>query len=346
MIRGDLQHTAAPVVTDGVVYFSTEQGSVYAVDMDSQQQKWRFDTEAARGWRGWLPIGIPGPWLFTSPSVAEGTVYFGSYEGGVYAVDADTGQEIWRFPAGKASFGGPTLVEDSIYVASWQGDLHAITTDGQERWRFEADGGFFAWPAPPVVDDAVYVGSDDGHLYAVDRDTGEERWRFATGDAILPAPTGAGDLVIVGSEDGPGYGVDRVTGEQVWRHDTGAAVGSPPSHVDGTVYLANDEGTLVAVDAQTGRERWSTELGGVLHSPIVVVDGTVAVASHEGSIFGVEATTGRPTWTFDRPAPKLAASLTAVDDQIPFTLSDATLHVLDPQAGQARQIFTPFEAGP
>ena len=53
----------------------------------------------------------------------------------------------------------------------------------------------------------VYFGSFDSNLYAVDAETGEEKWRFETGDRVLSSPTIADGAVYFGSDDGHLYGV-------------------------------------------------------------------------------------------------------------------------------------------
>jgi len=68
------------------------------------------------------------------------------------------------------------------------------------------------WSSPTIVDGIVFVGSNDGNLYAVDAATGEEHWRFETGDKIRSSPTVVDGTVYIGSttvkeEDGEVTGV-------------------------------------------------------------------------------------------------------------------------------------------
>ena len=53
------------------------------------------------------------------------------------------------------------------------------------KWQFEAGEWFFG--APAVLGDAIYAASYDGNVYALDRETGAERWRFATDQPIIAA---------------------------------------------------------------------------------------------------------------------------------------------------------------
>jgi outer membrane protein assembly factor BamB len=61
----------SPIVVDGVVYFGSDDGSLYALDVASGEELWHYET---------------GGFVGSSPAVANGTVFFGSYDGIVYAV--------------------------------------------------------------------------------------------------------------------------------------------------------------------------------------------------------------------------------------------------------------------
>ena len=55
---------------------------------------------------------------------------------------------------------------------------------------------------PAVVDGIVYIGSGDNYVYALDAGTGEERWRFETGQMVVSSPAVVDGVVYVGSTDG------------------------------------------------------------------------------------------------------------------------------------------------
>ncbi len=80
---------------------------------------WRFTTE-----------GI----VYSSPAVAEGTVYVGSEDKNLYAIDAVTGKEKWRFTAGDHMYSSPAVANGIVYVASEDKNLYAIdAVTGKER---------------------------------------------------------------------------------------------------------------------------------------------------------------------------------------------------------------------
>jgi len=84
-------------------------------------------------------------WQFTpggavaSPTVADGTVYVGSADSNLYAVDAQTGTEQWRFQVGGVA--SPTVADGTVYVGSADSKLYAVDAQtGTEQWRFRQAG--------------------------------------------------------------------------------------------------------------------------------------------------------------------------------------------------------------
>ena len=107
-----------------------------------------------------------GGWV-TSPAIeSDGTIYVGSQDNNLYAINPD-GSQKWAFKTGNGVHGSPTIGSDgTIYVGSWDQYLYAIKPDGKRKWRFRA--GDFVRSSPAIGSDGtLYVGSDDGYLYAI-----------------------------------------------------------------------------------------------------------------------------------------------------------------------------------
>ena len=78
----------------------------------------------------------------------------------------------------------PALSPDggTVYIGSNDNHLYAVdAATGEERWRFETDGGVDSSPAVSADGSVVYVGSRDDRLYAVDTATGAESWNVTIG---------------------------------------------------------------------------------------------------------------------------------------------------------------------
>jgi outer membrane protein assembly factor BamB/tRNA A-37 threonylcarbamoyl transferase component Bud32 len=264
------------------------------------------------------------------------TVYVGSGDRTLYAVDAATGEEEWAFETGGEVDSSPTVVDGTVYVGSDDENLYAVdAATGSKEWAFET--GLNVYSSPTVVDGTVYVGSADDNLYAVDAGTGGQEWAFDTGDLVFSSPTVADGTVYVGSADGKLYAVDAGTGEREWAFETRDSVGSSPTVVDGTVYVGSVHDNLYAVDAGTGSRQWTFETNGNVSSSPAVVDGTVYVGSDDGKLYAVDAETGEQEWAFETGDDGYS-SPTVVDGTV-YVGSGSALYAVDAGTGQQEWAF-------
>jgi len=79
---------------------------------------------------------IEGTYL-GSPAIGEdGTIYSGSGDGKLYAINPD-GTLKWKFLASNQLVKSPAINADgTIYIASYDAYLYAINPDGTLKWKF------------------------------------------------------------------------------------------------------------------------------------------------------------------------------------------------------------------
>ena len=65
----------------------------------------------------------------SDPSIAtaSGIVYFGCNDKNLYALDAATGEEKWKFETGGEIFSSPWIEDGAVYIASYDGKVYALT---------------------------------------------------------------------------------------------------------------------------------------------------------------------------------------------------------------------------
>ena len=252
--EGDDRILSAPTVADGTVFVGTRFGSLYAVDAETGEQKWIFSLRNVYDYINFIISQISSNSVtrgtaFSSPTVADGTVFVGSRLGSLYAVDVETGTQQWAFETSYGSqTGSPTVVDGTVFIGSWDGNLYAVDAEmGTQQWAFETDGAIVS--APTVVDGTVFIGSWEDNLYAVDVETGDQQWAFEADGLTGSAPTVADGTVFVGSWDENLYAVDVETGDRQWAFETDGSIGSAPTVADGTVFVGSDDDNLYAIDA-------------------------------------------------------------------------------------------------
>jgi len=124
----------------------------------------------------------------SSPTIIDSKIIFQNYNGILFAVDADSGDEIWKNNIGTSTrdsgvfsiydlyendnkidrilVSSPVAVDGIVFVGSNDNNLHAVNAaSGDELWSFETNG--FMSSSPVVVDRTVFVGSDDNFLVCV-----------------------------------------------------------------------------------------------------------------------------------------------------------------------------------
>jgi len=192
----------------------------------------------------------------------------------------------------------------------YEGAIRALDAEtGEEQWRFDTDRWMQSVPvARGGAVYALANGDGEGYVYELDAGDGTERW-FQTLDSEPVAGLSAADgTVCVGTVDGKLVAMDR-DGDRRWRRDLGRSVWDPLAVVDGAIYVTGDNATInnqtpgqptvvSALDADTGRESWRYEVGQVGATSPVVANGTVYVTDDSGVVHAV-GTNGTPEWTVE-----------------------------------------------
>lgn len=254
------------------------------------RQAWRFDT---------------GDKVESSPTVVDGRVFVGSFSGGLYALDAMTGEEIWQFDTGALVRASPSVAGGTVFFGSDDNQFYALdAATGAERWRFELGPGG-EQSSPAVTDGMVIFGAFDQNVYALDAESGAERWRYTTGGGILSSPAVTDGLVVTGVMDGTVHGIDLASGEGRWvfapseepifaspaiaRVDEGAREG-------GVAFIGSYDDHVYAVRLADGSELWRRPTGGDIFGSPAVAGDRVYFGSSDG-FYALDARSGEVVWS-------------------------------------------------
>lgn len=271
-------------------------------------------TDASVRWAAETGKSVRGP-----VSVVDRTVYAGSMDGSLYALDAGDGARRWRYEATEGVSTAPAVVAGRAFVVDWDAVVHAVDADsGAGEWTRDLGGTMHTeQPSPTVADGWVYAGTAHGQVSALEAATGEPRWSVEVGEAVGTTPAVAAGLVLVATDDGTVRALDAEDGEVRWRFDADAGVEAAPTVADKTAMIADRDGTLSAVALGNGERRWSRNVGRELYSSPAVatpegVDGrTVYVGGLEGTAAALDAATGEPRWSRSIGTEALAPSVGA-----------------------------------
>lgn len=252
-----------PVIGDGQAFIGSWDGFLYAIDTETGELNWEFETENE----------IRGP-----ASVSNGSVYV---IGGrrLYSIDIDTGNEEWNKEATNSfARGGVTAHEGVLYVPD-RGRLIALDeSDGSEEWIGETEGMVSASPA--IKNNKTIVGDRDGYITAFDKDTGAKQWEYDTRSGVQGAPTIYNGRVIVGNSGGAVVSLDIDQGDEEWTFGpTGDRFQNSAATNGDRIFIGSVDSSFFALRFEDGEEIWQKDIHTIV-SPLTTNDHVITT---EGS---------------------------------------------------------------
>jgi len=280
---------------------------------------WRFDT---------------GSEVYSTPVIAKGILYVSSKVGFLYALNAETGQEVWRFQlTAYVVRSSPAIADGVVYIGAGFNLFALDAKTGAQLWRVALR--YAGQSTPTIAGGLVIVPSQEGWIYALAAKTGELKWRVPTDGVVFGAPAVSNDVAAIGTDKGTVYTVKLDSGQLIWRKSVTGSVVANPTIVGNVVYFTSESGKTSAFDVEDGHLLWTAEIGGP--QPLAVADGQVIVSSTDGGVYAVDAATGASTWLYPSGKPKLAAPVTV--DQTIYLGAGNTLLALDARTGKLNNYY-------
>ncbi len=208
---------------------------------------------------------------FDGLAVAGNSIVYCGKDKVVYALDAQTGQELWRLGEEEA-YATPVISTNRVFVCTLTKKLLCLDLNtGKKLWEHESAG----WQGTPVIDAGPVLYGSANCLVALDWETGKERWTY-----IIERKQSIEKITIA---DGVAYfGYEQ------------------KSDMYMTFNRKRDvPGGLCAIDLKTQKVLWSVDLGNyVVHPPIVTAD-MVCVTAKSSAIstaYALDRLTGEVRW--------------------------------------------------
>jgi len=304
-----------PIVSYGLVVAVQGRGRVVAIHARTGKLAWkkqfrRCAASSPAAGRGVVYVALMQPYpCRRKPRTQSGLVA---------AFDLVSGKHLWNFGAGAVE-SSPLLVGKTLYFGSWDRHLYALDVSGRRprlRWRFLADDEVNSSAA--YAAGKVFFGTDGGRIYAVSARTGREVWRnqsfsrFGKREYFYATPAVAYGRVYASSTDGNVYAYGATTGRLLWASNAGTYVYTAPAVWNRTVYVGSYDGRFYAFDAATGARRWTFDAHSSIHGAPSVIGGLVYFATcgtcgRHGSrhaargprrTYALDARTGKPVWRY------------------------------------------------
>lgn len=282
--------------------------------------------------------------------MAGGIVYVGidGWDDGLHALDAVTGELLWKYETESSVTSSPTVANGVVYFGSYDQSLYALdAATGDLLWRYKTSDAVYSTPA--VANGVVYFGSNDTHLYAVDAATGDLKWRYETEGSVRSSPTVANGIVYFGGpyRDGHLYALNASNGELLWKYEashgtTFATTVSSATVTNGVVYfgltgavgfIGSDSYRMYALNASNGNLLWIYSPEDHVESSPAVSDGIVYFGSEDRRMYALDAATGKLLWRYKTGNTSFTSPAVA-DGVVYFGSGDNHLYALDASNGE------------
>ena len=217
----------------------------------------QFDGPAPLAWR-WFQGTLSVP---SGSAVVDGDTVYTAVGGRIYALERETGNQLWRFPTG------------APLTAQFR--TGALIADGR-----------------------IFAAADNKILYAIDAKSGKLDWQHRSDDAISGTPVHAGNAIAFPLSNN-GIGVLRPqTGRQIFDGPikTSGKVNVKMAAWQNTVIFATIDSKIACLDLTTGKERWSQRMSRLSSTGGPVVHGDTVYINSGGYLIAMRANIGRARW--------------------------------------------------
>jgi len=255
---------------------------------------------------------------------------------------------IWQFKTKDAIKSSPVVADGTVFIGSNDGNLYALElATGKQRWAYQVgqkkpNSAPEAIEAPPMVHEGtVYVGASDFLLYAIDAKTGKLRWRYETEGEILgsanwfKAPDGKSTWILVGSYDNKLHCIDAGTGKKVWAYETDNYINGAPSIDDGRIAFGGCDGYVHVVKAKDGTKEAEIEIESYIAGTMALRNG-YAYTGHMGNRFvSVDLQRRKMKWKYRSKEFAYYASPAVTEKYAVIGSRDKRLHCVERDTGNS-----------
>lgn len=285
---------------------------------------------------------------FTGQVGMEGnTLYGGSIDRKVYAVDLGSGDVRWSSRLPGMIVGGILLSGDTVYAASSrpQGRIHALRRrSGKHIWKTSTQ----PIGAPLALIEGVLVAqTQGGEVLGLNPRTGKIRWRRRVGvarTAAVPAGTGA---ALVATTDSL-FRLKLTDGNVTHRAVSPGTIVSPWLEHEGGLVAGTTDSLVLSIKPADLSRNWTLRVDAPVLGSAAALGDTLYLAARTGTLYrigpGPEPQMNRIA-SLDWP---VTTPVTIVDRQILLGGADGTIRALRPDGSEVWRVrvWRPVEVAP
>jgi outer membrane protein assembly factor BamB len=309
--KDSIESSAA--IVGGIVYVGSMDASLYAIDLATGRQRWRYATAG--------PVQESSPcvhdgvvflgdlngifhavnaatgkarWTFkaeaeirSSPNCAGNAVYFGSYDQNLYCLSADTGALIWKYTTEGPVHCSPAFYKKHIYISGCDATFRAIDAfSGKQSYTISL--GAYAGASAAILDDHAYVGTFGNEVLCLNLLERAPQWTYSHPTRSFPyysSTAVTADRVVIGGRDKIVHCLERATGKEIWTFRTQARVESSPLITGNRVFVGSNDGLLYELDLGSGKKIWDFTSGAPFSASPAAVQNSLVIGDQDGTLY-------------------------------------------------------------
>jgi outer membrane protein assembly factor BamB len=299
-------------------------------------------------------------------TINNGTLYTGSMDGKIMAVNPSArSQDLsfpadgeWEYPITVPSGGGfscsqasapvaiystPAVDGDLVFIGGYNGKVYALSSlargQGLDFPQMRNNEWFYPKTnkiigsivgSPVIGNNTIYITSSDGKLYSVDKNSGDKNWESdILTDKLWSTPCIDGDDIYVSSFDGHLYALSAKNGEVTWNFTAASKIGfisSPVIH-EGVIFAGSFDRNLYAVRVGSNETLWEFTGGNCFWATPLVSNNIIYASCLDGKIYAINASNGTELWSFDVGSPIVVSPL-LIEDLLVVVSDSGEVYVL------------------
>ena len=223
---------------------------------------------------------------YAAPIVCGKRLFFSTAKGAVFAIDARSGEKIWRRSFDKAVVESEPAFRDSLlYIADSNGRLFAIAADsGAVRWGIDLPSQPVGQPV--VIPDHVIVPTASGRIPVIQLDGHVRVYIDAPGELATDIAC-SGPTVYGVTRKGIVFAADLGGGGILWQTTLGVPVIAPPVLWGKQLAVVTAEGELKLLFYSDGAIEHTIDIGAPVTAPPIVYDSMLYIATETGELVAV-----------------------------------------------------------
>lgn len=287
-----------PILDAQKVYFGSDAGVFWAI--------WKHDGSVA--WSRRVGAHPKQKGIFSSPALHKSIIYFGAYDGNVYALHTSDGKNKWVSFEADWVGSSPALAPDlgllfiGLEYGLWKrrGGISALDMEtGKRVWSFDMPCYTHSSPLYIPEHEQVVIGSNDGAIYLFDASSGALVWKYET-DQLHKNELNAGfsrmdikescaydserDRIVCATMNGTVFSLERKTGKECHRFQAEAGFYTTPVLYENNVYVSSLDKNLYCIDMDTFAERWRWNASARIFATPVIIGTSLYIGANSGRL--------------------------------------------------------------